>query len=442
MLRYSQMNQPHVPRFAALRHRDFRLLWLGQLFSITGNQMQFIAVNWHVYQLLAGDSHALTFLGHSFQFDARALGLGVLGLVRVLPVMLFGLVGGVVADMHDRRRIILWTQTAAALCAAALAALTLSGNMSLPLLYLLTAAISSSSAFETPAQQALLPRLVPRAHFTNAVSLNQLLYQFAGIAGPALAGVLVGAFDIGIVYVLNTLSFLAVLPALLLMHYRGGPDTEGAASRPDLSLGSVVEGLRFVHGAPVIWGTMLLDFLATFFSSARTMLPLVADGLLGVGAAGYGVLSTAQAVGSLLAGAVLTWRGEIHRQGFVLLVSVAVYGLATALFGVSPFFVVSYVLFALTGAADTVSTVIRQTLRQVMTPDYLRGRMVGVNMIFFMGGPQLGELEAGLVAAALGVPFAIVSGGVATVLLTAWIAWKFPVLREYRSSEQPELVAT
>jgi MFS family permease len=182
---------------------------------------------------------------------------------------------------------------------------------------------------------------------------------------------------------------------------------------------------------------MLLDFFATLFASARMMLPIVASDLLGLGVQGYGLLATAQPAGALLAGLLMSVRREIYYQGVVLLASVAVYGLATALFGLSTTFVLSYFLFALTGAGDTVSTVIRNTIRQLNTPDRLRGRMTGVNMIFFMGGPQLGELEAGLVASLFGVSFAIFSGGIATVLLTMWVAYRFPQLRNYLS-QAPE----
>ena len=431
------MDQPRIPRFAALRYRDCRLLWFGQFFAVTGNAMQFIAVNWHVYTLLEGSEYSISVLGFQLALQGQALGLGVVGLVRILPVILFGLVGGVLADIHDRRCLIIWSQSAACLFTAALAGITLSGNVSLAALYLLTAAISGVSAFETPAQQALLPQLVPREHFTNAVSLNQLMHQFGTIGGPAVAGVLIGAFPIGLVYALNGVSFLILLVALFFMRPQGRPGTGSLdVAPPSLSLGSMLEGLRFVRRSRLIWATMLLDFLATFFSSARTMLPLVAGELLGVGAAGYGLLATAQPAGALIAGVALTFRREIARQGPVLLVSIAVYGLATALFGVSPLFGLSYVLFAVTGAADTVSTVIRQTLRQIMTPDHLRGRMVGVNMIFFMGGPQLGELEAGVVAALFGVSFSVVSGGLITLLLTAWIALRYPALRAYRSGSE------
>ncbi len=280
-----------------------------------------------------------------------------------------------------------------------------------------------------PAMQSLIPNLVPAKELTNAISLNSTVRQIATIAGPALAGVIIATAAIGWVYALNTLSFAAIILALALMHHRG----RAAATDTGLNFKAVQEGWHFVRHTRIIWGTMLLDFFATFFSSARTMLPLVAGQMLGVGAAGYGLLSTAEAVGSLLAGVILSLRRDIYRQGAVLLGSVAIYGLATALFGLSTSFALSYVLFGLVGAADTVSTVIRQTIRQLMTPDHLRGRMTGINQIFFMGGPQLGELEAGVVAAIFGVPFAIVSGGIATIVMTGWIAWKYPRLRRYTS---------
>jgi MFS family permease len=186
---------------------------------------------------------------------------------------------------------------------------------------------------------------------------------------------------------------------------------------------------------------MLLDFFATLFASARTMLPIIAEDVLRVGPAGYGLLATGEPVGSLIAGVILSLRRDIRRQGKTLLVSVAIYGLATAFFGISTIFALSYALFGLMGAGDTVSTVIRNTIRQTITPDALRGRMTSVNMVFFMGGPQLGELEAGLVASAFGVPVAIFIGGLITVLLTAWVAWRYPRLRHYQPASYQEGVA-
>ena len=416
-------------RLVALQHRDFRLMWGGQLVSAIGSEMQLVAVDWHVFELLRGQIYTINLFGQPFALHADALGLGGLGLVRIIPIILFALLGGLVADARDRRRVMLVTQGAAVVFAGALAAFTLSGRESIPVVYALTAALAATAAFDSPARHSIVPSLVPREHLTNAVSLNTLNWQIGRIVGPMIAGVMLRFVGTGFVYAANAATFLAVVIALLLMRYRG----RGHAETMGVGFGPLLEGLRFTFRSRIILSTMLLDFFATFFSSARTMLPIVAETILDSGVVGYSVLRTAQPIGALLAGAIVALRKDIHQQGKVLLWSVAVYGLATALFGVSTLMALSYVLFAITGAADTVSTVIRGTIRQLVTPDHLRGRMVSVNMVFFMGGPQLGELEAGLVSAAIGVPFAIVSGGIATVLLTLWIARQYPRLRRYTS---------
>jgi MFS family permease len=370
------------------------------------------------------------------QLDAPALGLGALGVARVVPVVVFALFGGLLADVRDRRDLMMRAQAAAALTAVCLAAVTFAGLDSLPILYALTAAGAAASAFDNPARQSLVPRLVHARDLANAVSLNTLLWQIGTIAGPAVAGVLTARFDVALVYAVDAVSFLAVLEALRRMDYRGG-----AAETAKLSVDAFVEGLRFTYNAKIIWGTMLLDFFATLLSNARTMLPIVAEEILGVGVTGYGVLATAQAVGAVVAGALLAMRRDIVRQGPVLFASVVVYGAATALFGVSAHFAASYLLFALTGAADTVSTVIRGTIRQLVTPDRLRGRMTSVNMVFFMGGPQLGEARAGVVAAVLGAPLAIASGGLATVAVALVIARRFPALAAYRRDDAEDASA-
>ena len=282
-----------------------------------------------------------------------------------------------------------------------------------------------------------MPNLVPREHLANAVTLNTVLWQIATIVGPGLAGLLVGQFDVGLVYALDAVSFGAVIVSLLLMEYRGQAATQIGQG---LGWAALVEGVRFTLKTRLIRSTMLLDFWATFFASARTMLPIVATDVLKLGVEGYGFLATAQPVGALIAGGIVALRHDIRRQGVVLLVSVGVYGVATALFGLSTSFALSYILFGLTGAGDTVSTVIRGTLRQLLTPDHLRGRMTSVNMVFFMGGPQLGELEAGLVASLFGAPVAIFTGGLATVLLTVLIAWRYPRLRNYTSDMADDLI--
>jgi hypothetical protein len=301
----------------------------------------------------------------------------------------------------------------------------------------------------------LVPNLVAREHLANAVSLNAIIWQIATIVGPALTGLIIGIStyslepdttrtvaevnaNIGIIYGLNVVSFLVAIAVLMMIRHRG----TGAKLAGQFGLHTVLEGMRFTYNTRIIWGSMLLDFFATLFASARTMLPIVASSILRLDATGYGLLATAQAVGALVTSVVLALRPEIYYQGRALLWGVVLYGVATVVFGLSDLFIVSYIAFALTGVGDTVSSVIRATIRQILTPDRLRGRMTSVNMIFFMGGPQLGELEAGLVAAVLGVPFAIVSGGVVTVLFTVWIAWKYPLLRNYtRDTGRDELLA-
>lgn len=424
-------HQPQKPsvweRLPALHYHDYRLMWFGLFVSTVGSQMQLTAVNWHIFELLRGQTFTVELFGRTLTLGAEALGLGTLGLVRVIPIILFALAGGLLADTRNRRTLLIYTQLASVFFAGLLGLLTLTGRDTVPVIYLLSAALAGVAAFEQPSRQSLMPHLVPKEAFANAVSLNTLMFTGASVLGPALGGIVLAYAGVATVYLVNALSFLTVVISLAFLTYRG----EAAVSAVGLGWGALLDGLRFTFHTPIIWSTMMLDFLATFFSSARTMLPIVAGDILGLGPVGYGWLSAAQPVGSIVAGSVVTLRGEMNKQGAVLLVSVLLYGVATIFFGLTTSVVLAFVFMALTGAADTVSTVIRGTLRQLLTPDALRGRMTSVNMVFFMGGPQLGEMEAGLAAAAFGVPFAIVSGGIATVVLTMLIAWKYPMLRRF-----------
>lgn len=398
-----------VSPLLALRHRDFRLIWFGQLISLAGTQMQQVAINWHIYIL-----------------TKSPVALGLVGLMRVVPIIGFSLIGGAIADAHDRRRVLIVTQIAMMLFAALLGLLTITGVINAPLIYALAALTAAAGAFDSPARQALYPNLVPKEHLTNAVSLINLSRQTASIVGPTLAGFAIAAWNEA-VYWINALSFLAVLGALVLMKTPAQKNL--GASR--VSLSAVGEGIRFVVKSPMIFSTMLLDFLATFFSSATSLLPIFATEILNVGAQGLGILYGAESIGALIAGTIVSFLGNIKKQGAILLGAVAAYGVATTLYGMSNIFIVSFVLLGLVGAADTVSTILRNTIRQLSTPDHLRGRMTSVTMIFFQGGPQLGNLEAGIAAALFGAPFAVISGGIATVLLVALTAWVVPQLREY-----------
>ena len=416
-------------RLPAFQYRDFRLFWWAQLCVVFGLQMQTIAANWHVYTLLRDTASTVTLFGVTFDLNAGALGLGGLGLARWAPLLLFALPGGALADAVNRRKLLIATQIVAALLAGLLALLTFSGRVSVVAIYAVVAGLTALSAVETPTREAMLPNLVPRRQLTNAVSSYVLTMVIATIAGPAVGGVILNTGRIGAVYALHAVVFLPAIFALSRLHY--GDETYRRGTRVGLT--EVMEGFRFTFGQPMIRSTMLMDFFATLLGSARTLLPIVADQVLGIGAGGYGLLATAQPLGNLIAGVTVTVRRDIVRQGAVFLACVAAYGLGTAAFGLSTVFALSYVLFAVTGAADTTSSIIRGAIRQFWTPDDLRGRMVGVNMLFYTGGPQLGEVRAGLVAAVLGAPVAIVTGGLAAALVAGWVAWQDRRLRDYTS---------
>jgi MFS family permease len=405
--------------FVALQHRNFRLIWIGLLVSFTGSMMQNAALLWHVSLLVPP--------------DRKGLALGLVGLVRVVPVVAFSMIAGVVADVWDRRRLMLVTQTAAALVALALAAIAMADVRRVWLIYALAALGSAVGAFDLPARNSLVPALVPREHLPNAISLNTIMFQTAAVLGPSLGGVLIAVANVGWAYIANAISFGFVIVALLMM--RDIPERQPGASgaRNDVSWRAAIEGLSFVFRSPLIRSTMLLDFFATFFSSAMALLPIFAQDILRVGARGYGWLYAAPAVGAVAMSAIMVPMTErIERRGPTLLWAVAGYGLATVVFGISRSFWVTFACLAMTGATDTVSMIIRNIIRQLETPDRLRGRMTGVNMVFFLGGPQLGELEAGAVANWFGASFSVISGGVGCLLATSWVAASTPALRRYR----------
>ena len=399
--------------FSSLRHRDFRLLWLGQIVSVTGSQMQMVAINWHIYLLT-----------HS------ALALGMVGLFRAGPIILCSLLGGVVADVIDRRRLMMVTQSVMLTCSAVLALITFEGLRRVWPIFLLTSIASAAWAFDTPARQSLMPALVPAKDFPNAVSLSMLMFQVGMIVGPTLAGFLLASRGPGLVYAMNAASFVAVIGGLALMRFRGRPgEDESAPTR--ITIEAFREGLRFVWRTPIIVQTMTLDFVATFFASANQLLPIFATDILKVGAHGFGFLGAAQAAGAVITGLVMARFGTVKNQGKVVICSVAVFGAATIAFGVSRVFWVSLLMLALAGAADTVSTILRQTIRQLSTPNNLRGRMTSINMVFFMGGPQLGEVEAGTVAALIGAPLSVVIGGVGCLVAATFTFVAAKRLRRY-----------
>ncbi len=404
----------HIP--PALHHRRFRLLWLGLMISIAGSQMQTWSLFWHIRTL-----------------TDQPIALGGIGLARILPIIGFSLVGGAVADVVNRRRLMLVSQSVMALTAGLLAWLTLNGQIALWHIYTLTALQAVAIAFDTPSRQALVPNLVPARDLPNAFSLTSIAFQTGAIVGPALSGLVIAYWGQAYTYLINGVSYLAVIVALIWM----GPVAQQTdpERRASVSLDSIGEGIRFILSHPIILSTMILDFFATFFSSANTLMPIVARDILRVGAVEYGWLSAAQSIGAVAAALVVSQLTQIRRQGAIFLGAVVVFGLATVVFGLARTFLLAMLALALMGAADSVSMIIRNTIRQLQTPDYIRGRMTSVNQIFFMGGPQLGEVEAGVVAQLFGAPFAIVSGGIGCLIAVAWIARRWPQLRTYDGAE-------
>lgn len=397
--------------FAALRHRDFRIMWAGNFVSQAGSMMSMMAMSVQIWDL----TH-----------DPAAVGLR--GVFKLVPVLFLSLYGGVIADALDRRRLLMLTQSIMAVSVFVLAFATQFGWASVWLIYGLTALSGVAVAFDNPARSALIPNLVPRRDLPNALSLNIIMWQIATIVGPMLGGLFLPLRSTGLalIYWIDAISFTAVLIALFFLRTR----PQKAETR-DVSLKAAFEGLRFLRKTPIIMSTMTLDFFATLLGAATVLLPAIAEQVLELDRQFWGVLYAAPAIGAVVAGIVMSWLGNVRRQGLIVIISVAAYGLATIAFGISEYFWLTVLALAGTGAADTVSMVMRQTIRQLSTPDELRGRMTSVNMVFYMGGPQLGELEAGLLAKVVGLGPSIMIGGVAVMAVTALVGFLFPALRNY-----------
>lgn len=400
-----------LSRFPGLKYRDFRIFWFGQFVSIIGSQMQMVALNWQIYIL-----------------TESALALGIIGLVRVIPIIIFSLIGGSFADSVNRKKMLFITQTILGILSLILAITTISGLANPILIYIITALAATTLSFDMPSKQAMVPNLVDKKHLSSAMSLNVIMFQTSMMIGPALAGILIGQINVGGVYIIDSISYLAVIIALCFIKNTGAVTH---SEKPEVSFAAIKEGLVFVGSKTMLWSTMLLDFFGTFFASATALLPIFAHEILKVGPVGLGLLYSAPAIGAVISGLIFSHLTHIRKQGVILLSAVAFYGIATIMFGFSTIFFFSFLALLIAGAADTISTIIRNTIRQLVTPDHLRGRMSSVMMIFYMGGPQLGEFEAGVLASFIGAPLSVVTGGVATVVIVGIISVTVKKLRKY-----------
>lgn len=404
--------------FAAWQHRDYRLLVIGHCVATLGGRMQAVAITYQVYQL-----------HHS------PLELGALGLVRLLPTLIFSLVGGVLADRVDRRRLLLITQPALLGCCAALVLATVAGWASLGVIYAIAAIAATVGIVDEPTRDALLPALVPRAHLANALSWQITISEVAAIAGPALGGLAIGAIGIAGTYTVEACSFVIVIITLLGMRARLG----AAAIDGPGGWHAAVAGLRFIRRNEIILGVMSLDLLANFWGSATVLLPVLADRVFHVGPTGLGILFSAPAVGAVIGAVAMTALSHrVRRPGWPLLGALAAYGLATVALGLARTLPVALIALAAVGLADTVGMTFRSQILQLTTPNALRGRVTAAEQLFTGDGPQAGQIEAGAVAARFGAPTSVISGGIACVLSVAIIAWLIPAIRRYELADAPE----
>jgi MFS family permease len=387
------------------------VVYLGSRFAVgTATMMLRSAIAWHVFALTQSPFH-----------------LGLIGLTQFIPAFALTLVAGALADTFDRRRIMMTAQLVALVSGMVLFVATANGTMTLGLLYGLVVTAAIATAFDSPARVAFLPSLVGRDVFPRVVTISSTNQALAFATGPALGGLLIADFGIGAAYAAYTLLVVTALALLAFL-----PSPPAAPSGRGVSFAVIREGLGFVRRRPVILGCMTLDMFAVIFGGATALLPIYATEILHVGPRGYGLLSSALEIGALCTSLALIALPPIRHAGRALLTAVGIYGLATIAFGLSRSFPLSLAAYMLVGVADQVSVVMRSTAIQLSTPDELRGRVSAVNLLFIGASNQLGAAESGFLAAATSARFAVVSGGLASLVVLAIVAMKIPELRAYR----------
>jgi len=393
-----------------LKNKDYLLLLGGFFVSRTGTFMQNVALAWQLYQL-----------------TKSPVSLGLLGLANFIPIFIMSFFSGIASDFFNRKKIIFIVQIVSIINACVLAFLTISGQITPWLIYICVAIDASFYSFESPARQAMTPTLMSRKEYSFAVNINNIAYHSTNFLGPALSGFIIAYSGVKSVYVINAVTFFFVMITLFFM----GPAKRNLENHPELNFKSIKEGIDFVFRSPLIYGSMFIDFFATFFASASTLMPIFAVDILKVGPKEMGFLYAAPSIGAIIAGVIFTFM-TVRDKGKALISSVVAFGVATFLFAFSRNYFLSLFLIGITGAADMISAIIRNFIRQINTPDHIRGRMTAINMAFYSGGPQLGEVEAGFAAHYLGTPLSVALGGIATVIATLIIAKKVPQLSQYK----------
>jgi MFS family permease len=400
-------------------HRDFRLLWLGELVSTTGRQITVVALPFQVFLLT-----------HS------SLYVGLIGLVQVVPLIVFSIAGGAIADRMDRRILLIITEVGLASTSALLLIAAISGHPQLWYLYAVTGLQAGISGVNSPARAAAVPNIVPRHQLPAALALNQVLFNTTMIVGPAVAGVILAHFGLAWAYGADVISFAASIVAVLLLHPLPPRREKGTA--PASPWREIKDGFTYLRGQRVLISTFLIDLDAMIFGMPRALFPVLALDVFRVGPQGLGLLFAAPAAGALLGALTAGWVGQIRRQGLAVIWAVALWGAAITFFGLSgKLFALALFFLAFAGAADVISAVFRGAILQLSVPDALRGRLSAIHIMVVTGGPRLGDVEAGGVAALVSPWFSVVSGGVACVFGVVLIARLFPELARYRAAADP-----
>jgi len=389
------------------RSRDLRCLIIAELVSGMGNQLTAVAVPFQVYAL-----------------TRSSLDVGLVSLAQLLPLLVGSVLGGSLADVVERRRLLLITLVLMAGCSAGLAVNADLGTSLWPL-FLVPALAAGLSGLAESGQSAILPNMVRRSELATVNAMFQALFQLATIVGPAVAGVLLAGAGVRFVYWLDVATFGVAVGATALIARQ--PAT-GTANHPP-GLRSIVEGLRFVRGRQAIQGAFLLDINAMVFGMPRALFPALAATTLGGGARTLGFLYAAPGVGALLGALTTGWVGRVRRQGLAVIVAVTIWGAAITGFGLTNWLPLALALLAVAGCADVISAVFRNTIIQLAVPDSLRGRLMGLQMGVVTGGPRIGDLESGAVANAFGDTASIVSGGLACIVGALLLSRALPGFR-------------